>query len=66
MLQPQNENLRVIIDNQETRLAVTWHGCLQNDGPDTDTEHHEDFEKVVNVLSEESEIDEKTIKVNID
>ena len=33
---------------------------------DTDAEHGEDFGKVVNVLSEESGIDEETIKVNID
>ena len=34
--------------------------------PDTDAEHGEDFGKVVNVLSEESGIDEETIKARND
>ena len=61
-----NENLRVMIDNQE---QYSQQPCMVVSGmaaPDTDAEHGEDFGKVVNVLSEESGIDEETVKVNID
>ena len=61
-----NENQRVMIDNQE---QYSRRACMVVSGmavSDTDAEHGEDFGKVVNVLSEESGIDEETIKVNID
>ena len=58
--QTVNENLDVMIDNQK---QYSWWPCMVVSGmmaPNTDIEHDEDFGKVVNVLLEESEIDEET------
>ena len=61
-----NENLHVMIDNQEQHSRRP---CMVASGmaaPDTDAEHDKDLWKVVNDLSEECGIDEKTIKISID